>query len=503
MKVLLDTNIIIHREANRVINKDIGILFNWLDRLKYQKCIHPLSIEEIKSHEDKKIVETMRTKIQNYNLLKTIAPETTQIQKIRKTFDKSDNDEIDTSLLKEVFSGRVNYLISEDLKIHLKAKTLGISDRIFTINSFIDKVMSDNPDLIDYKTLSIRKKYFGEININDLFFQNFREEYIGFEKWFLKKSDEIAYVCYDKERITAFLYLKVENEDENYSDIHPILCKKKRLKISTFKVTCYGLYLGERLLKIIFDNALQYKVNEIYVTIFDNNADRILLIKLLETWGFRYHGIKYSDSGKEKVYIRNFERDFIISDPKLSFPYISKNSRVFIVPIYPAYHTELFPDSILRTESPNDFVENEPHRNAISKAYISHSHERELKTSDIILFYRTGGYYLSVVTTIGIVENIIIDIKDETDLIKKCKKRSVLSDKQLTEFWYKYPTLKPFIVNFLYCYSFPKRPNLKRLIEIGVIPGIHDAPRGFTRISLENFYKIVKEANVDESIIVD
>jgi hypothetical protein len=34
MKALLDTNIIIHREANRVINSDIGYLFKWLDRLK-------------------------------------------------------------------------------------------------------------------------------------------------------------------------------------------------------------------------------------------------------------------------------------------------------------------------------------------------------------------------------------------------------------------------------------------------------------------------------------
>jgi hypothetical protein len=44
MKVLLDTNIIIHRETSNVINNDIGILFRWLDKLGYIKCVHPITI---------------------------------------------------------------------------------------------------------------------------------------------------------------------------------------------------------------------------------------------------------------------------------------------------------------------------------------------------------------------------------------------------------------------------------------------------------------------------
>jgi len=35
IKILLDTNIIIHREASTVINDDIGILFRWLDNLHH------------------------------------------------------------------------------------------------------------------------------------------------------------------------------------------------------------------------------------------------------------------------------------------------------------------------------------------------------------------------------------------------------------------------------------------------------------------------------------
>lgn len=47
MKALLDTNILIHREASKIINEDIGILYRWLDKGGYTKCIHSLSIKEI------------------------------------------------------------------------------------------------------------------------------------------------------------------------------------------------------------------------------------------------------------------------------------------------------------------------------------------------------------------------------------------------------------------------------------------------------------------------
>jgi len=46
MKVLLDTNIIIHREAIHAISRDIATLFKWFDRGKYTKCVHPVTVEE-------------------------------------------------------------------------------------------------------------------------------------------------------------------------------------------------------------------------------------------------------------------------------------------------------------------------------------------------------------------------------------------------------------------------------------------------------------------------
>ena len=66
MKVLIDTNIIIHREAYTVINKNIGILFKWLDNLHYKKCIHPVTVEEINKHKDSQALQTLNIKLDNF-----------------------------------------------------------------------------------------------------------------------------------------------------------------------------------------------------------------------------------------------------------------------------------------------------------------------------------------------------------------------------------------------------------------------------------------------------
>ena len=506
MRILLDTNIIIHREASRVFNQDIGTLFNWIDKLHFEKCVHPLSIEEISDYQDKDIVNTMKVKIDNYNLLKTISPECESIQNIRKR-DKNRNDYIDTSLLKEVFNGRVDYLITEDRGIHRKANELNISEKVYKIDSFLEKLVAENPDLKEYKVLSVKKEYFGNINIKDEFFQSFIGDYNEFENWFNKKADKISYVCITDELIRAFLYLKVENEDEPYADITPNFSPKKRLKIGTFKVTSTGYKLGERFLKIIFDNALSYKVDEIYVTIFDKRDEQKRLIRLLEDWGFKYWGEKVSENGIESVLVRDFTPNFDISNPKLTYPFISRNNQNLIVPIYPQYHTELLPDSVLNNESPNDFIENEPHRNAIKKVYVSRSFNRNMKKGDLILFYRTGGYHKSVITTIGIVDDIHNNIRSEKQFIDLCRKRSVFDDNELKRHWnYKFPNGKwvaPFIVNFLYIYTFPKRLNMAKLIELGVIADVNSAPRGFEPISKEKFNIIIKESNTDENYFID
>jgi len=503
-RVLLDTNVLIHREAAVVVRPDIGKLFYWLDKLGYAKCVHPVSLEEIEKHDDKRVRNSFRAKLQSYHELKTTAPLAEQVAAVCAA-DRTENDRNDTLLVNELYANRVGYLISEDRGVQEKALKLGIPERAFSIEGFLEKVTAENPDLVDYKVLAVKRQHFGDTDIGSSFFDSFRADYGegAFDAWFNKKADETAYVCYEAELLEAFLYLKLEGPDENYSDIAPRFSPKRRLKIGTFKVELNGFKLGERFLKIVFDNALRQRVDEVYVTIFPRSLEQLRLIRLLEDFGFVRHGAKANPFGAEDVYTRDMTPSVSLQDPKQTFPYASRSSRPFLVPIYPEYHTTLLPDSILKTESPADFVEQEPHRNAIRKVYVSRSINRDLHRGDIIVFYRTGGYHRAVVTTLGIVEDCHTEIKSEDEFLQLCRKRSVFSDDELRAHWRYSRNSVPFIVDFLYAYSFPRRPNMKELIDNDVIHDVQSAPRGFERITQDQLETILSLSRSDTSIVVD
>lgn len=502
MKVLLDTNIVIHREASKTVNDDIGVLFRWLDQLKYEKCVHPKTVDELSRYQTKDLAKSFMRKLESYYVLKTVAPLAAEVSDMSTKYDKSQNDLVDTVWLNEVFCQHVDALISEDKKIHQKAEFLGIPDKVFFIDSFIEKCLVENPSLVDYKIQTVKKEFFGNIDVRDPFFDTFRGDYIGFEEWFAKKSDETAYTCYDNGSLCAFLYLKIENEQEYYGDISPIFPQKKRLKVGTLKVTLNGYKIGERFIKIIVDNALRFNVDEIYVTIFEKTLEQKRLIRLLNEYGFFNYGTKTSKSGTEIVLVKQMNRVVNLYDLKASYPFIDTARQAFLVPIYPAYHTALLPDSILSNESPSEYGEQESYRNAISKVYICRSYERDINPGDIIVFYRTGGYYKSVVTTIGVVEKVITRINSSDELINLCRKRSVFTDDELVQQW-NYSYNKPFVVDFLYTYSFPHRINLQRLIELGIVADINSAPRGFTKISNQQLMTIIEETKSNENIIAN
>lgn len=500
MKALLDTNIIIHREASKVINQDVGILYRWLERAKYTKYVHSLTIAEIEKYKNQQTVDTFQIKLDSYEHIEIPSPLQAEVKAVSEKIDVNENDKNDTQLLNEVFVGRVDILITEDRKIHKKAFELGVEDKVFTIDSFLEKTFAEHPDLVNYKVLNVQKLKFGRINHSDDFFTSLKEDYVVFDKWFIKKFDEEAYITVNSNNglLLSFLYLKVEDRNEIYTDITPAFIPKKRLKIGTFKVINNGFRLGERFIKIIFDNALKNKVDEIYVTIFDKRDEQKRLIDLLDQWGFALWGRKKS----ELVYVRDFSKNSDEKHLKQFYPFISRNKDRFIVPIHPDYHTELLPDSILNTESPEEFIEDFPHRNGINKVYVSRAFTPHPKEGDVLIFYRTGGYYKSVVSTIGVVQEVKYDFKDEDDFVLYCRKSSVFPEDQLRDMWC-YQSTKPFVVRFLYIYSFPHRINMKELIDLKVLSGVNDPPRGFKPITKEQFSNILKATKSDESFIVD
>lgn len=482
MNVLLDTSIILNKILGNKADQDVKILFKWLDRSKSQKVIHARTVEELQKTEPTAFLSL------NLSEFKIIQEE--------PAAQNADG----AYLLNAIASNCADLLISEDEKIHAVAKSLNLADKVLDIDQFLEKIFADNPEMVDYKVLNVQKIPFGKINLDDPFFLSLKNDYMGFAEWFQRKRNEIAYITFNSKngKLLSFLYLKIEGPEENYADIQPAFPQKKRLKVGTFKVIRNGFRLGERFLKIIFDNALKHKVDEIYVTIFDRSDEQKRLITLMEKWGFVYWGKK----GEENVYVRNFVPECDNENVNKTYPFIPKNRDTYIVPIYPEYHTELLPDSILNTESPEDFVEDSPHRNGISKVYVSRAWEPHPRKGDILVFYRTGGLYKGVVTTIGVVSDTRESFASKEEFIKYCLRGSVFPEKELEKMW-DYKPQKPFVVNFLYVYSFPKRINMERLIDMGIFKGVNDAPRGFYKISKDQFESILKETASEGRFIVD
>ena len=505
MKALLDTNIIIHRENIKVTNKSIGILYYWLDKLKYEKCIHPYSEQELRKFKDANMQELYDVKLSSYTKLKTIVHEDSSFLE-KLPVPKNENDKIDNQLLCEVYNNRVDILITEDRKLREKSLLLSIKNRVLSINEFVSRCTNEYPSLISYKMLSVQKELFGNIDLQDPFFDTFKLSYPGFKNWFNAKCNEEAYVCRtDSSSILGFLYLKTEEKDENYSDIVPVFTSKRRLKIGTFKVESSGFRLGERFIKIIFDNALLRNVDEIYVTLFEDRPELKALESLFEAWGFIRYGKKVSVGKEEVVYIKDMKSYIYTKSIKENFPnIIYKNKQKFIVPIYPQFHTTLLPDSKLNTEDKIDFIENIPHRYALQKIYISWCGERNINPGDFVLFYRIGEQgsnkkYSSVLTSLCIIDSIKYNFKNKEEFLNLCNNRSVFSKDELNSFWNNH-SYNLLVIKFIFVKSLEKRLTLDYLQQTGIVEPLK-GPRPFTRITDMQFAKILIDSKTNINFI--
>ena len=370
---------------------------------------------------------------------------------------------------------------------------------MFSINAFIEKASSENPALLSYKALSVKKEYIGNIDVNNVFFDSLRESYDGFNHWFAKKSDEEAYICYsDSGLMLGFLYLKTEDVESDYHDIYPEFQPKKRLKVGTFKVESTGFRLGERFIKIIFDNAIERKVDEIYVTLFEDRDELKILGRLLRRWGFRDYGIKKSNGREEKVLVKKMNSYDDSLSIKENYPNVNYYVEKRFLPILPQYHTSLLPDSQLKTERDVDYIDNIAHRYALQKVYITWGMKTDVKCGDILVFYRNGEdgtkkKFSSVMTTVGVIDEIVYNFSSKEEFMRCCENRSVFTKDDLEYFWYRGRN-KLCVVKFIYITSMTNRLNLGYLWDKNiVIP--YGGPRSFDKLTDAQFEQIIRDSN--------
>lgn len=182
---------------------------------------------------------------------------------------------------------------------------------------------------------------------------------------------------------------------------------------------------------------------------------------------------------------------------KQNFPNLDFNHKKYYLPIEPIYHTSLLPDSMLRTENEIDFMGQDPEKYALQKVYISFSYKRDMAPGDFVIIYRKGATayrkgFESVLTTVGVIDEVQADFPSKEAFINYCENRSVFSKAELERFWVTRRG-KLLVIKFLFVKSLTKRLNLIHLWENGYIPQ-NSGPRPFDEMTNDQFNRLLAES---------
>jgi hypothetical protein len=459
--------------------------------------IHPQSIEDLQQDTNKQRREIMLSKLRAYPLLEKPPLPDNDFVFLNNIGPVNDhNTKIDNIIIYSLYRDATDFLITEDKDIHKKARKLNIEDRVFSISDalrfmegyFTKEAFISPPSLVQEPVHNM--------NINDPIFDSLKASYKEFGEWFKKISREgrTSWVYHREDgKIGALLIYKIEDESIVSTVDIP---KKRRLKISSFKVTFVGYKIGELFIKIVCDIAVKNDINEVYFTIFPNTDER--LIDLTSEYGFRKTG---TNPRGEEVYIKRTmpeSRSILDNLSPLEidvqyYPsfYDGSQVRKFIVPIRPKYFNRLFTDlperQLHQIESLGFLIEG----NTIRKAYICHSVTRKLKTGDVILFYVSEQHKI---TTLGIVESVDYGLQNVSDILRKVGKRTVYSLEDIEDIALKPTTviifrhhfhIGPFVFNKLKSQHILKRP-----------------PESITEISDESYRELLRMDGIDERFII-
>ncbi len=497
MRVLLDTNIIINREDNKIINEDLQILMKVIYKLNVSVVLHPKCIEDINRDKDDGRKKIILSKFKSYPLLEDFPKPTEEFINIVGKPVKP-NDIIDFYLLFAIYNNAVNFLITEDNGIHKKAKVANLSDRVLKIVEALDLFKELLPKKVRLPP-ALRETTMSNLNVNEPIFDALREDYPDFNNWFADKARD-GRKCWINKRddglLGAVLIYKIEQEAIGSS---PILPRRRRLKIATMMVSHVGHKIGELLLRKSFEFAIKNKIPEIYLTHFPKEDD--YLADLIQEYGFTKVSIQNRDwtAIPEDVFLKKI---FIKVDDitglspfqisKTFFPNFYDGNKVkkHIIPIQPQFHERLFTDFPSRQtklyEHIGEFI---IAGNTIKKAYLSRSSTRKMEPGHIILFYRSID--VKSVVSLGVIESIYYDLTDPNEIMSIVGKRTVYSMVEIEKFA-KSPTT---VILFNHHFHFKTPIKYKKMLELNIIRGYIQS---ITEIDHEKYLKIKRRGGINE-----
>lgn len=484
LTLLLDTNVLIPLQDSYAVLDDNLANFHRLALIGGHKLVyHPASIEDFERDSDQGRRARNLEHIRRYPALEQPA------KCPWNTPATSANDACDNEILHALECDAAHALVTEDKGLLNKARARGLGNRTYNIQTAEDWLRRLHqpfdvslPNIDDVPLHSLTPELAGS------FFDSLRHGYDGFDDWFRTKARENrkAWVYRDDAGVLGAICVYDVQLDEVITSEGKRL-DGKALKLCTFKVgqSVRGRKIGELFLKAAFRFGSENACEHIFI--HANVEKHAYLVNLLADFGFSDVG----SYGLDRVFVKQHP----VSPPDPAdlsplqyvqrfYPHFQAGPQVqkFLVPVQQGFHQILFPD--YHALQPLLFATHGSVGNAIKLAYLCHAASKNIRSGDVLLFYRSEDE--QAVTSLGVVDQFAV-LSDAASIAALVSRRTVYGIKEIEAM----ATRPTKVILFRLVKHFPAPASLKRLLADGVIAG---NIQSITKISDVAFSRVLTAA---------
>lgn len=380
----------------------------------HRLCVHPATRDDLLQGRDPERRAQRIAELAKYPLLEEGPIPAALVAVLGEPPATGSNDHRDLRILAALHQNAAPFLITDDRALRRRATRVGLADRVLTAADAAAMLRQLAPALLSPPP-RVRVVASYALDGDQPIFESLRADYDGFDSWLDQvvrpDADNRDCLVIDEDgRYAALAIVKRVERDCPHDFPAPVS------KIATFKVDVgyVGSKYGELLLKSIFRAAHDRGAACLYVEVLPKHAG---LVELLGMFGFVDSG--HRTVRGELVLAKRLRPTDTACCPPLQYhiafgpPAIQGSGNVFVVPILPGWHEQLFPDS---PTLPSDAAQQlalitkpdlgtHPWGNALRKAYLCHSPTTRLQAGDTILFYRSRD--AQAVTAVGVVEDTL------------------------------------------------------------------------------------------------
>jgi len=438
LRLLLDSNVVIAVEPySGMLEKELSTgarLLRLANEQGHLLCVAPATKDDLLEGKDIARRRQRLAELEKFHLLEE-TPVASDLADRAGQSAPGTNDHRDLRLLAAVHAGAATHLVTSDVRLRRRADKAGLGDTVLTLNDAVALLAGFTAEEVTPPP-RVKKPATYALDTEDPIFASLRADYPEFGVWFAKvrrESDERrCYLIEDRERYAALALLKPEPDCE-YALPAPVV------KISTFKVSedHSGLKYGELLLKAVLMDMVSTGAATLYVEVLPSHPE---VTDFLEAFGFQ-RSEKTSDRG-EHVLVKKLRPDEDAEDlSDLDFhirygpPALAFRQEVFVVPIEPRWHDQLFPEKapVLGPMQLTLFPDEarpltHPWGNAIRKAYLCQSPTNNIQPGDVLCFYRSRDH--RSISAVGIVEDVLRS-QDVDELTQFVGRRTVYTPAEI------------------------------------------------------------------------